>query len=153
LIPVLAWVKHPPPVLSDGGAQVAQLVEHATENRSVGGSIPPLGTILTALNLLWFGQQILSQESSGDGGLADASRTDAWCPSKRPPCWSRWATASIPRGASASPLPRPATRRTDMRLSATSADFTAPAFEGASTAKDFSGLPCADTVILLHVNI
>ena len=26
--------------------QVAQLVEHATENRSVGGSIPPLGTIL-----------------------------------------------------------------------------------------------------------
>lgn len=25
-------------------AQVAQLVEHATENRSVGGSIPPLGT-------------------------------------------------------------------------------------------------------------
>ncbi len=33
---------------SNGGepdAQVAQLVEHATENRSVGGSIPPLGTI------------------------------------------------------------------------------------------------------------
>lgn len=28
-----------------GYAQVAQLVEHATENRSVGGSIPPLGTI------------------------------------------------------------------------------------------------------------
>src|ERR1700744_2988927 len=28
-----------------GPAQVAQLVEHATENRSVGGSIPPLGTI------------------------------------------------------------------------------------------------------------
>jgi hypothetical protein len=27
-------------------AQVAQLVEHATENRSVGGSIPPLGTKL-----------------------------------------------------------------------------------------------------------
>ena len=27
-----------------GWAQVAQLVEHATENRSVGGSIPPLGT-------------------------------------------------------------------------------------------------------------
>ena len=26
-------------------AQVAQLVEHATENRSVGGSIPPLGTM------------------------------------------------------------------------------------------------------------
>ena len=30
-------------------AQVAQLVEHATENRSVGGSIPPLGTT-TALS-------------------------------------------------------------------------------------------------------
>ena len=27
------------------GAQVAQLVEHATENRSVGGSIPPPGAI------------------------------------------------------------------------------------------------------------
>ena len=26
-------------------ARVAQLVEHATENRSVGGSIPPPGTI------------------------------------------------------------------------------------------------------------
>jgi hypothetical protein len=29
-----------------GCAQVAQLVEHATENRSVGGSIPPLGTTI-----------------------------------------------------------------------------------------------------------
>ncbi len=27
-------------------AEVAQSVEHTTENRSVGGSIPPLGTIL-----------------------------------------------------------------------------------------------------------
>jgi hypothetical protein len=26
-------------------AQVAQLVEHMTENHGVGGSIPPLGTI------------------------------------------------------------------------------------------------------------
>lgn len=32
-----------------GYAQVAQLVEHATENRSVGGSIPPLGTITALL--------------------------------------------------------------------------------------------------------
>jgi hypothetical protein len=31
--------------LAQSSAQVAQLVEHATENRSVGGSIPPLGTI------------------------------------------------------------------------------------------------------------
>jgi hypothetical protein len=28
------------------GAQVAQLVEHVTENHGVGGSIPPLGTTL-----------------------------------------------------------------------------------------------------------
>jgi hypothetical protein len=28
-----------------GDAQVAQLVEHVTENHGVGGSIPPLGTI------------------------------------------------------------------------------------------------------------
>ncbi len=36
-------------------AQVAQLVEHATENRSVGGSIPPLGTILTPgyISIFW----------------------------------------------------------------------------------------------------
>jgi hypothetical protein len=27
-------------------AQVAQLVEHVTENHGVGGSIPPLGTII-----------------------------------------------------------------------------------------------------------
>jgi hypothetical protein len=31
-------------------AQVAQLVEHCTENAGVGGSIPPLGTI-TPLNI------------------------------------------------------------------------------------------------------
>ncbi len=34
-----------PTPVGEGNAQVAQLVEHATENRSVGGSIPPLGTI------------------------------------------------------------------------------------------------------------
>jgi hypothetical protein len=31
-------------------ARVAQLVEHATENRSVGGSIPPPGTIYKLSN-------------------------------------------------------------------------------------------------------
>ena len=36
------------------GAQVAQLVEHAIENRSVGGSIPPLGTITRVLLVLRF---------------------------------------------------------------------------------------------------
>jgi hypothetical protein len=30
--------------LFEPGAQVAQLVEHVTENHGVGGSIPPLGT-------------------------------------------------------------------------------------------------------------
>jgi hypothetical protein len=34
-------------------AQVAQLVEHATENRSVGGSIPPLGTTLPSSSYAW----------------------------------------------------------------------------------------------------
>jgi hypothetical protein len=32
------------PVIGGPGAQVAQLVEHVTENHGVGGSIPPLGT-------------------------------------------------------------------------------------------------------------
>ena len=37
-----------------GSAQVAQLVEHATENRGVGGSIPPLGTTsLTPLSSIF----------------------------------------------------------------------------------------------------
>lgn len=36
---------YPPPTAAEAPfAQVAQLVEHATENRSVGGSIPSLGT-------------------------------------------------------------------------------------------------------------
>ncbi len=55
LIAGRAWAKHPPPTrsrLRPGDAQVAQLVEHATENRSVGGSIPPLGTILKSLSFL-----------------------------------------------------------------------------------------------------
>jgi hypothetical protein len=42
---IFAISPRPPFIENDGpGAQVAQLVEHATENRSVGGSIPPLGT-------------------------------------------------------------------------------------------------------------
>jgi hypothetical protein len=42
LPPPLQTVTETPPSL---WAQIAQLVEHATENRSVGGSIPLLGTI------------------------------------------------------------------------------------------------------------
>src|SRR3954462_5506143 len=42
---VAPYKRRSPTGLAAGGdAQVAQLVEHATENRSVGGSIPPLGT-------------------------------------------------------------------------------------------------------------
>jgi hypothetical protein len=37
------------------------LVEHATENRSVGGSIPPLGTIL----LDFFRRQVLLSPQRG----------------------------------------------------------------------------------------
>ena len=38
------------------GAQVAQLVEHCTENAGVGGSIPPLGTITFRPSICpWFG--------------------------------------------------------------------------------------------------
>src|SRR5688572_10031929 len=47
--------------LSDG--QVAQLVEHATENRSVGGSIPSLATSL--------------RSRSGEGCRAEALRAKA----------------------------------------------------------------------------
>ena len=43
-----------------GNAQVAQLVEHATENRSVGGSIPPLGTI----NAIDFAADLSCRDSS-----------------------------------------------------------------------------------------
>jgi hypothetical protein len=39
-----AFYKPRTPAPRGADAQVAQLVEHATENRGVGGSIPPLGT-------------------------------------------------------------------------------------------------------------
>ena len=49
-----------------GSAQVAQLVEHATENRSVGGSIPPLGTIrLFRLTLIHAGRYPVEEIDSG----------------------------------------------------------------------------------------
>ena len=38
--------------VATGGAQVAQLVEHVTENHGVGGSIPPLGTIHKSKEIL-----------------------------------------------------------------------------------------------------
>jgi hypothetical protein len=39
--------------LNSGGAQVAQLVEHVTENHGVGGSIPPLGTNQWNISLIF----------------------------------------------------------------------------------------------------
>jgi hypothetical protein len=44
ITPALSFVRHP----RGRGAQVAQLVEHCTENAGVGGSNPPLGTINAA---------------------------------------------------------------------------------------------------------
>ena len=52
-----------------GGAQVAQLVEHATENRSVGGSIPPLGT--RTINYLTGYSRLLSRPGPGLGNASD----------------------------------------------------------------------------------
>jgi hypothetical protein len=56
-------------------AQVAQLVEHATENRSVGGSIPPLGTTLRPSGYAWLSHARLKGEACpakplGEDGLA-----------------------------------------------------------------------------------
>jgi hypothetical protein len=85
------------------GAQVAQLVEHCTENAGVGGSIPPLGTITNASD------DIVSAEFAG---LIDAQRIEA-APlpktlesnrqSERPGC--RVATICV-RGALSGRLPR-----------------------------------------------
>ena len=51
-------------------AQVAQLVEHVTENHGVGGSIPPLGTILLQCSKERFTRY--QARASALPGLADA---------------------------------------------------------------------------------
>jgi hypothetical protein len=56
-------------------AQVAQLVEHATENRSVGGSIPPLGTILKSLGFWQFRQSKYQPQVQVVSGFADPWQT------------------------------------------------------------------------------
>ena len=48
------------------GAQVAQLVEHVTENHGVGGSIPPLGTTLARAVGPWLGGLICQQANTVD---------------------------------------------------------------------------------------
>ena len=52
------------------GAQVAQLVEHVTENHGVGGSIPPLGTKSR--------RKINTLDDKGDRGVRASGAVDAW---------------------------------------------------------------------------
>ena len=53
--PMTGWTANASPLYTRrfgdifGEAQVAQLVEHVTENHGVGGSIPSLGTTLFSL--------------------------------------------------------------------------------------------------------
>ena len=55
-----------PPLRRRSGAQVAQLVEHVTENHGVGGSIPPLGTKkLSLLKLFAFLPKTVPLHESG----------------------------------------------------------------------------------------
>src|SRR3954463_325483 len=62
----------PAPVLT-GSAQVAQLVEHATENRSVGGSIPPLGTISPMLVVRFSNLSHMKRYECGEQPRANAA--------------------------------------------------------------------------------
>jgi hypothetical protein len=75
LIGALHWAISPATNAAAADAQVAQLVEHATENRSVGGSIPPLGTTLNFLRKF----AILDPENRSPGKpdfpIADPLRT------------------------------------------------------------------------------
>ena len=62
-----------------GRAQVAQLVEHATENRSVGGSIPSLGTTcLQAISITYHGLRHAPK------AIAARHRHDGLRPARRP---------------------------------------------------------------------
>src|SRR6185295_11811060 len=57
------------PAPAGSGAQVAQLVEHVTENHGVGGSIPPLGTTFNAIKSIIYmelAQRMLAGDAFGD---------------------------------------------------------------------------------------
>jgi hypothetical protein len=81
------------------------LVEHATENRSVGGSIPPLGTILSnKTRMMDNSSSWLIQEISIRGTIlgnktgvlklhAVFSLKLATDRNSRPSCWGRWIVA------------------------------------------------------------
>jgi hypothetical protein len=64
------------PAFWRAGAQVAQLVEHVTENHGVGGSIPPLGTtILFLLSAPPILRQHCIRFSAPNESKADAAST------------------------------------------------------------------------------
>ena len=65
--PARAWIR-------PGGfrwGQVAQLVEHTTENRGVGGSIPPLAMVVD-------GPALRRPEVRSSIGRAPVSKTGGW---------------------------------------------------------------------------
>jgi hypothetical protein len=74
-------------------AQVAQLVEHVTENHGVGGSIPPLGTIALFAQLYLHSHAcsgLASRTARGYGRLRIVSASAARC--LRPSCPPHLAT-------------------------------------------------------------
>src|ERR1700689_4519226 len=60
------------------GAQVAQLVEHCTENAGVGGSIPPLGTIIKIRFLIQLSIFPEGSEAENAGFVRDCPEPDLW---------------------------------------------------------------------------
>src|SRR5712692_8579890 len=66
------------------GAQVAQLVEHVTENHGVGGSIPPLGTIRNSSMILVTYCPISWNRIGGTSGEVACERFDSVLGRKSP---------------------------------------------------------------------
>ena len=68
--------------LGGRGAQVAQLVEHCTENAGVGGSIPPLGTSnpTDRTNVVRVDARVIAKEDREPPGNLDRYASDslAW---------------------------------------------------------------------------
>jgi hypothetical protein len=90
-----------PPVVTAKIAQVAQLVEHATENRSVGGSIPPLGTIHPVRSAI-LDRASGAQERRPANGFAGMAATNGPGQCGSPPkrrSWQRRANVSHSAGS------------------------------------------------------
>jgi hypothetical protein len=89
----------------EGHAQVAQLVEHATENRSVGGSIPPLGTTLHSSGSAWRSRtrtgpkRVQRSESEDVNSLFNLSNSgpQSWSPHSRGDTAARGCDPAFPR--------------------------------------------------------